>query len=159
MTTSSGTSKIQSTRSLLKLRLLSERAVYTPGKGKFPVCPICNDPVMYGGDMHEALITKGMVRGNKDADKINSRQNCVIRHNECPDGQRHNPGVGSEWDFISCLKQIVWFETYGAVIIWLNQMKEYFPVVADQVLQRVMFAEVEGYLSDKETRQNEKTRS
>jgi len=105
--------------------------------------------------MHEALITKGMVRGNKDADKINSRQNCVIRHNVCPDGQQHNPGVGSEWDFISCLKQIVWFETYGAVIVWLTQMKEYFPVVADQVLQRVMFAEVEGYLSDKETRQND----
>ena len=104
--------------------------------------------------MHEALITKGMVRGNKHADKINSRQNCVIRHNVCPDGQMHNPGIGSEWDYVNCLRQIIKFEGYESVVVWLMQMKDYFPTVADEALQRVMFTDIEVFSKEKRNGQS-----
>jgi len=86
--------------------------------------------------MHEALITKGMVRGNKHALMINNRNNCVLRHNQCPDGQKHEPGIGSEEVYLACLNQLIKFEGLDSIMEWLKEMTEYFPGVAEEASRR-----------------------
>jgi len=122
---------------LLKIRLVSTRSTYIPGKGKYPICPICKEIIRNDPDMHEALITKGMVRGHKKGLLINSQFNCVLRHNVCPDGQKHDPGVGSEEDYRKCLKHLIAFEGLQDITQWLVDMEKHFPTVARQALSRV----------------------
>jgi hypothetical protein len=128
---------IATKRNLLKLDLLSERAQYIPGKGEYPICPICNEPIREGADMHEAIITRGMVNGNKDEEKIYSCYNCVLRHSVCPNGQSHTPGIGSEITFEKCLTQICHFEGKDNILLWLSEMENFFPIVAKQAKLRV----------------------
>ena len=128
-----------SERDLLKIDLVSERSIFVPGKGRFPICPICRQPILGAPDLHEAIITRGQVAGTakEKRDKINSRYNCVLRHNTCPTGQSHIPGIGSREDFDACLGQIIDFEGYELLQEWLNSMTYYYPIVAAQALLRV----------------------
>ena len=81
--------------------------------------------------MHEALITKGMARGNKFGLKINHECNCVIIHHEC-----HKPGIGSEEIYRACLLHLIAFEGYGKIIDWFDEMAEYMPNVAREARLR-----------------------
>lgn len=87
--------------------------------------------------MHEALITRGQVRGHEYQDKIYSPYNCVLRHQTCPNGKgQHTPGIGSESEYKACVDQIVEFEGMITVAKWLEEMEVYFPTVASQALRR-----------------------
>ena len=128
-------------RQLLKLQLSRERSTYVPGKASAPICPICDRPIFDDeGDLHECIVTRGMVAGTSKEKRntIYSRYNCVLRHNTCPDGQSHKPGIGSETDFEECLRQIVEYEGYDKIIEWLDRLAEIYPIVASQAKQRVV---------------------
>lgn len=131
-----------SKRDLLKLRLISERGMFIPGKGQHCICPICKQPILGEADLHEAIITRGQVAGTAraKADEIFSQYNCVLRHNVCPTGASHTPGIGSNTDFKNCLEQIVEFEGYSALLEWLDKMTAIYPVVAAQACKRVVSA-------------------
>jgi hypothetical protein len=128
-----------SERDLLKINLVSERSMFVPGKGRFPICPVCKHAIFGAPDLHEAIITRGQVAGTGKArkDKIYSRYNCVLRHNTCPTGQSHTPGIGSHEDFDACLKQIIEFEGYEALLEWLASMEDTYPIAATQAMFRV----------------------
>lgn len=126
-------------RNALKLILLGQRTIYTVLNGSHVVCPICQMPIkgMQNVDMHEALITKGMVANSPFADRINHSCNCVLRHHVCPGGKKyHDAGIGSEETYFACAKNITEFVGEENVVNWLMSMKEYFPNVAQEALNR-----------------------
>ena len=88
--------------------------------------------------MHEALITKGMVRGHKDNLMINHACNCVLIHPAC-----HKPGVGGEEIFRKCLKHLIAHEGLPNILLWIRSMEKYFPNVANDVKYRVASAAID----------------
>ena len=110
-------------REILKIRLYSERSVNVLGKGRFPICPVCDRPIYGIPDLHEAILTRGKVQGASDSDKalelISHPCNCVLRHHVCPDGQYHTSGTGGDEVLARCIKQIIDWESYPAVTAWL----------------------------------------
>lgn len=125
------------TRLLLSARLNHGRAIYIEGKGKLVICPICDEPIIGLGDLHEALITKGDVMKSKEKDAINSRYNCVHRHNTCPNQKgSHTPGHGGPETFKKCVRALIKYEGYEAIKEWLESAVETWPVVGKQTLAR-----------------------
>lgn len=114
-------------RNLLKLAIVSERKIFTP-RGYYPICPICGQLISDDPDMHEALITKGMVSGNEYIDMINSRANCVLRHHICPGGkQSHLPGTGSQNDYENCVDDLVKWNGIDGILAWFYMVALLFP--------------------------------
>ena len=154
MTIFSAKSKKISERILLKIQLVSNRGTYFRGNsltkaGKYPVCPICKFPIAVDPDMHEALITKGMVRHNKNIDMINSRFNCVLRHNQCPDGTHyHTSGAGSWEEYKACVKNLISFEGAKNVANWLQSMDQYFPNISKDAMRKFQIAYAEILLGE-----------
>jgi hypothetical protein len=91
--------------------------------------------LMADADMHEALISKGHVRGLRDGDLINSRYNCVIRHHNtltC----KHTGGIGGDEAFRQAATYLVGWERYEPVHNWLQRMSAIWPTVGKEALQR-----------------------
>ena len=67
-------------RMQLKHNLKTSRVTIWKGR-VVPVCAICKGGITGGMEMHEALFTRGNVRGNKDLlVKIMVRENCLLLH-------------------------------------------------------------------------------
>jgi hypothetical protein len=124
-------------RDILKVEILSSRGVYSLGKARHLICPIC-DQFIYGAfDLHEALISKGQVNGHPRQDLINSVYNCVARHNVCPNNLgSHTGGIGGNKIFEKCARNIVKWEGITNVRQWLSFMQTVFPIVAKEALVR-----------------------
>ena len=88
-------------------------------------------------DMHEALISKGQVRGTYHQDMINSKYNCALRHHICPSGLgSHTGGVGGDAEFEKYARHLVLWEGRLGVRDWLESMQMYYPTVARDALMR-----------------------
>lgn len=102
-----------------------------------PRCPYCGRKVAKeNADLHEALITKGMVAGfpKEDRDWINVRYNCVIRHHDSI-GCVHTGGVGGDDAFEKAARYLVKWEGSYLVHQWLKGVANMHPELAD-VLRR-----------------------
>jgi len=87
--------------------------------------------------MHEAMITKGQVKGHPKQDLINSKYNCVLRHNVCPDGKHsHTGGIGGDETFEKCARHLVKWEGEDKIRMWLFKMIDHFPQVALEAFYR-----------------------
>ncbi len=96
-----------------------------------PRCPFCGRRVPKdNADLHEALISKGMVAGLEDRDWINVRYNCVIRHHDSP-GCSHTGGVGGDEAFEKAARYLAKWEGYTQIREWLKKVTTVYPELAD----------------------------
>jgi hypothetical protein len=101
----------------LKHQLATERVDIFNGQ-IVPICASCNKGIFGGVEMHEALISRGNVRGNKDLlVKIMVRENCVLVH----PGSCHRKAE-TEDGKIKCLNFLIRHETYENVKNFLLTM-------------------------------------
>ena len=104
-------------RTLLKSWIQRNRKTITK-KGYTLQCPICEKPILYGFDMHEALITRGRAQGNKELGiAIMVRENCVAVHHDC-----HIRHGNTRWVRDKCLRQLLALEGFGNIIGWLTSL-------------------------------------
>jgi hypothetical protein len=98
--------------------------------GQHVICPICNRAIREydfdGGDLHEALITRGDVSGHKYQHLIYSAFNCVVVHHSC---HMQIAGHGGDEVFEKCARYLVEHEGFDLVHEWLIGMMDAFPIV------------------------------
>ena len=124
-------------RDILKVDLISSRGIYSLGNTRRPKCPVCDCVIKDFPDMHEALISKGQVNGHQNQDAINSRYNCVLRHQFCPNGLGyHSGGIGGNELFEKCARHIVEWEGRLETRKWLAAMEVVFSTVGRDALRR-----------------------
>jgi hypothetical protein len=110
-------------------------------------CPFCNRGVyLTNGDLHEALITRGQVRGHIQQDFIYSRYNCILRHHETAFCS-HTGGVGGNINFEKAARYLAKWEGYQPIHAWLSEAKNIWPVVGAEALRRF-----EGVFGDEHTK-------
>jgi hypothetical protein len=114
-------------RNELRGELTRKRRVYIPGHGTFPVCCICGMPIKGGGEIHESIITRGMIRNADKVHLILVPENSNLVHSDC----HPESGRGSEQDFKKCCVDLYLHEG-GKVLDWLDGIEEVFPTVVAQ---------------------------
>lgn len=120
----------------MKLELVETRGRYTLGIGRtHPVCPICDHPITAGPDLHEALITRGLIQGAGLQELTYHRCNVVLRHHVCPDKQYHTPGRGGMDTFRKCVVHLCEWEGTENVREYLQEIIEKVPVLIDILRQ------------------------
>lgn len=115
-----GESSLKDVRLPLKIGLANSRAVLTSG-WFYPLCAYCNKPdPVYRFDMHEVLLTRNDVRGNKELlPAIMVPQNCVlVHHNSC-----HLKCTSKEGKRIVTAHLIEW-EGVDRILGWLSRMSK-----------------------------------
>jgi hypothetical protein len=123
-------------RDLLKITLRLRRGVFSRKNGrKYPICPFCDKPLIDIGDLHEALISKGQIRGHAQSSLINSRFNCIERHHDSG-GCSHTGGIGGDEAFEKAARYLAKWEGEKNVRNWLIEMCGTFPQVGKEALQR-----------------------
>ena len=104
-----------------------------------PFCPICHFPILdveNNCDMHEAIITKGMVMTTEFDNEINVRENCVLRHHICPDKHYHGSGTGGDTTIVPCIAHLVAWEGAMAIENWLSGFSTKFRSIGDEAYLR-----------------------
>lgn len=101
----------------MKLILSQQRA--TLSKGKFvPVCGYCGLPIHTGYDLHEAIVTRGNIRGNKSLRRfVMVRENsALVHHGDC-----HKMAVTEEGQE-KVIRHILYYEGLEKVTKWLQEL-------------------------------------
>ena len=131
-----------SSRDELRGYLTRKRRMYFSKEGSYPKCPICLRPIKGGGEIHESLITRGMLRDVDRADLILVPENSNLVHSEC----HPESGRGNKCDFHRCANDLVYHEM-DRVIEWLDQIEPELPIIVPQVRRDYLNAikEVFGY--------------
>lgn len=110
-------------RNYLKAWVWNNRSsLCSKGKEIFlaPTCPICDKVIEGGGDMHEALITRGQAKGAPEDEyiKIFVPVNVVILHPaDCHLKAQH---TDEGWEL--CLRQILKYHTKEDIYNWLGKL-------------------------------------
>ena len=95
-----------------------------PRQGMLPLCAICNKHLSpNGGEMHEAIITRGEAMGTKAKSAIMVKENCVILHPGCH-RKAHN-----QRNRIKCTQYLVNWCGKEAVNAWLITIEEEYELV------------------------------
>ena len=115
-------------RSELRGELTRRRRTYIPGVGTFPVCCICGKAIIGGGEIHESIITRGMVRSIDKAYLILVPENSNLLHTAC----HPESGRGSAEDFLKCANDLYLYEG-DRVIQWLDRIEAELPTIVKQV--------------------------
>lgn len=121
----------------LKQDLMTSRTIFTK-EGWKPECGYCGKPIMSGGEMHEAIITRGDVRlVQRSYQVITNRCNCVIVHSECHASAATKEGAKR------ILAYLVRYEGRKNMLFWLSsiasQLKE--PLEINALMEQVMEVE------------------
>jgi len=88
-----------------------------PRKGMLPLCALCGKHLNgNGGEMHEALITRGEVMGTDLMTAIMVRENCVILHPLC-----HRKAHTSE-NRIKCAEYLLQWELKEVIDAWIERI-------------------------------------
>ncbi len=126
-----------STRSRNELRgeLTRKRRVYIPGHGTFPICCICGEPIKGGGEIHESIITRGMIRDKDKVDLILVPENSNLVHSAC----HPESGRGGDAEFRKCCEDLFVHED-GRVLEWLDRIAEEFSTIVTQVRRDYLVA-------------------
>ena len=114
-------------RNELRGELTRKRRKYIPGLGSFPICCICGEPIKGGGEIHESIITRGMIRNSDKVHLILVQENSNLVHSDC----HPESGRGSDLDFWKCANDLFLYEGRG-VLDWLDQIQEEFPTIVAQ---------------------------
>lgn len=114
-------------RAYLRAQLTRQRRWNIPGQGYFPQCPICFKAIKNGGQIHESIITRGMLRSVNKAHFILVPQNSNLVHTWC----HPESGRGSESDFRRCCMDLLMSEADG-VMTWLETIAPSMPIVVAQ---------------------------
>lgn len=125
---------LTSVRRSLKQQLYKKRTVWTKN-GYQPLCAICGEPPEKGMalQMHEALITRGDVQGNKELGyDIMSKYNCVLVHANCHDY------ANSDENLRKCALNILNHEGYNQTRKWLNCMDARMLTDTAKVAKRIL---------------------
>lgn len=123
-------------RKLLAISLRQSRGIFSRKTGRrYPVCPFCNKSLVDPGDLHEALISRGQLRGHKDLDLIYSRYNCIERHHNSS-GCNHGGGIGGDESFRKAALYLASWEGESQVRTWLERMALIFPQIGKEALRR-----------------------
>ena len=109
-------------RNELRGELTRKRRVYIPGHGTFPICCICGEPIKGGGEIHESIITRNMIRNADKLHFILVPENSNLVHSLC----HPESGRGSDQDFRKCANDLYYHEG-GRVLAWLDKIKDEFP--------------------------------
>ena len=98
-----------------------------------PRCPICAKLIYGNFDMHEAIITRGMVQMSslEKKEKIHVKENVVLLHPECHKDAR------SSTNKEKCILDIVNYEGEEAVLNWLESIRDDFPTIVDNSIREV----------------------
>lgn len=102
-------------------------------------------------DVHEALITRGHVQGQKDNAYLAFHPyNCVFRHHSCPPKEVtfkgdtfvttffHGGGVGGDLVFERCSRYLMRYEGYDHIVEYLQAMAGVFPQAGNEALRRFL---------------------
>ena len=116
-------------RNELRGELTRKRRMYIPGVGKFPICCICGEPIRGGGEIHESLITRAMIRNADKVHLILVPENSNLVHSRC----HPESGRGSQQDFWKCANDLYLYEG-GRVLAWLESIRADFPTVVKQAM-------------------------
>ena len=111
-------------RNELRGELTRKRRVYIPGVGTFPICCICGEPIRGGGEIHESLITRGMLRDKDKLHLILVPENSNLVHSAC----HPESGRDSDEDFRKCCADLFVHED-DHVLEWLARIQDEFPTV------------------------------
>ena len=115
-------------RNELRGELTRKRRVYIPGHGTYPICCICGQPIKGGGEIHESIITRGMIRNADKAHLILVPENSNLVHSDC----HPESGRGSEQDFRKCANDLYLYEG-SKVLEWLESIEFEFSTLVPQV--------------------------
>ena len=115
-------------RSELRGELTRRRRVYIPGVGKFPICCICGEPIKGGGEIHESIITRGMLRDRDKLHLILVPENSNLVHSGC----HPKSGRGSDEEFRKCAVDL-YFHERDRVLEWLEEIESEFPIIVTQI--------------------------
>ena len=115
-------------RNELRGELTRRRRTYIPGVGTFPVCCICGKAIIGGGEIHESIITRGMIRSIDKACLILVPENSNLLHTAChPDC-----GRGDDEDFKKCANDLYLHEG-KKVLEWLDRIEAELPTLVKQM--------------------------
>jgi hypothetical protein len=79
------------------------------------VCAICNEPINGGGDMHEALVTRGDVTKRPYLMYlIMAPENCVLLHREC------HTVASTEMGQKACARHLLAYEGKERILTFLK---------------------------------------
>lgn len=115
-------------RRMLKASLSTNRGKLAAG-GWYPLCAYCGKPMKYGYDMHEAILTRGDIRGNPELSPlIMVKYNCcLVCHGKCHiesatrDGRR------------KMIMYLISWEGYNNIINWLESI----PTISGQAMNAI----------------------
>jgi len=122
-------------RDAFRGELVRKRRQYVFRKGSLPLCAICIQPITGGGEIHESIITRGMIRDISKADLILVPENSNLVHTEC----HPKSGRGSEKEFILCATNLLVHEK-DRVIEWLERIESELPIIVPQVRREYLNA-------------------
>ena len=114
-------------RNELRGVLTRKRRKYIPGLGSYPICCICGEPIKGGGEIHESIITRGMIRNSDKVHLILVPENSNLVHSDC----HPESGRGSDLDFWKCANDLNLHEG-NKVFQWLENIQEEFPTIVAQ---------------------------
>jgi len=114
-------------REELRGELFRKRRVFTFGRRHYPLCAICTQPLVHGGEIHESLITRGMIRDIDKAELILVPENSNLVHPEC----HPSSGRGSPEDFSKCCVNLLVCEKDG-VMKWFDHIESELPIIVPQ---------------------------
>lgn len=111
-------------RLTLKATLAVDRGVLIQG-GWYPLCAYCGRPMKDGFDMHEAILTRGHIRGNSSLQNmIMVRHNCcLVHHGNC------HINAATRIGRRKMISYLINWESYPKIIEWLSTI----PATSGQV--------------------------
>jgi hypothetical protein len=130
-------------RAELRAELTRKRLVYSPTlRCSYPVCSICRDPIIGGGEIHESLITRGMIRDPSKDHLILVPENSNLVHATC----HPKSGRGNPYEFSQCVDNLFSWEKDG-VVEWLENIEGEFKLTTTQARRDYLNALNNGHWS------------
>lgn len=126
-----------SSLSLLRLSLKHE-VKYSRSYWGYLKCPVCDQKIISGFDMHEVFFTRGEVKGYSEDDQslIFVRQNVVLVH----PGNCHILAQHTDEYKMKCASQIIFYEGKSNVIDWIKSIMDYFEIIDKRPLNLALDA-------------------
>jgi hypothetical protein len=115
-------------RAELRAELTRKRAMYFPkSMGRYALCAICGCGLTEAGEIHESIITRGMLRDADRSHLILVPENSNLVHTKC----HPESGRGGIREFSQCaINLMIWEKDH--VIEWLDSLDGEFNILAQQ---------------------------
>ena len=129
-------------RAELRAELTERRAVWSfIDKCYLPICAVCGEFILHGGEIHESLITRAALRDADRAHLILVPENSNLVHTIC----HPSSGRGNSNQFHNCAIDLFLWEGDG-VLDWLDSLEGEFRLLAVQSKRDYLNAFDSGFL-------------